>query len=74
LTRSLGFGIFRCDAPSVGRSQRHVYCELHACAVMSDVVFCQHYDCPLHTPFSVFEMLIVPQLEFPLLCVGVSCR
>ncbi|XP_074662772.1 mitogen-activated protein kinase kinase kinase kinase 5-like isoform X4 [Tubulanus polymorphus] len=31
----------------------------------------KQFDCPLPTPLKVFEMLITPELEYPMVCVGV---
>lgn len=32
----------------------------------------QHFECDLPSPLNVFEMVITPELEYPLVCVGVK--
>lgn len=38
-------------------------------------MFClifQHLECPLPSPLKVFEMIITPEQEYPLVCVGAN--
>lgn len=32
----------------------------------------QHFECSLPSPLSVFEMVITPDLEYPMVCVNVK--
>ena len=32
----------------------------------------KHFECPLPLPLTVFEMIITPEMEYPMVCVSVK--
>lgn len=35
-------------------------------------LYFQHFECNLPSPLNVFEMIITPELEYPMVCVNVK--
>ncbi|VVC41289.1 Hypothetical protein CINCED_3A000113 [Cinara cedri] len=72
-----------CIKCCVGRNPYNGY--KYLCGAMSNGIFLmqwyeplnkfmllKHFECTLPSPLSVFEMVITPELEYPLVCVGVK--
>lgn len=45
---------------------------VNALSCVRRLLLLQHFDFPLPSPLKVFEMLVVPEQEYPLVCVAIS--
>lgn len=43
---------------------------LHSSNIVCNLL--QNFECNLPSPLNVFEMVITPELEYPLICVGIK--
>lgn len=47
-------------------------CDLNRYDPLNKFMLLKHCECSLPSPLNVFEMIITPELEFPMLCVSVK--